>query len=135
MFNLLDNALAMEKTHRLHCDPKLLEKDPVYVKYGPLGVCVEIREKYSDLVTINNWTAISAVIPEANLGEVPKLNSDQSDSNSLKKNLSGYRCYECNSEYHLRDKFPKQKRKLADKEDKGSGGNKSGGAGDNKSAE
>jgi len=58
MFNLLDNALAIEKAHGPHRDPKLLEKDPLYVKYGPLGVCVNMREKYSDLVTINNWPAL-----------------------------------------------------------------------------
>jgi len=53
----------------------------------------------------------------------------------LKKTLNGYRCYECNSEYRLKYNCPKQKKKLADKEDKSAGGNKSGCAGDNKSAE
>jgi len=65
MFNLLDNVLAMEKSHGTHRDPNLLEKDPVYVKYSSLRVCVDMREKYSDLVTINNWPVLSAVIPEA----------------------------------------------------------------------
>jgi len=96
---------------------------------------LNMLEKYSDMVTINNWPALSAVIPEANLGEVPKLSSDQSDSNSLQKTLNGYRCYECNSEYYLRDNCSKQKKKLADKEDKVTGSNTSGVAGDNKLAE
>jgi len=94
MFNLLDNALAIEKAHGPHRDPKLLEKDPLYVKYGPLGVCVNMREKYSDLVTINNWPALSAVIPQANLGEVPQ---NMSESSGARKNPSGFKCHECDS--------------------------------------
>jgi len=39
MFNLLDQTLAMKKAHGPHRDPKLLEHDPGYVKYGTLG-CV-----------------------------------------------------------------------------------------------
>ena len=63
----LNQTLAMEKVHDPHCYPKLLERDPGYVKYGPLGVYINMREKYSDLVTINNWPALSAVISESNL--------------------------------------------------------------------
>merc|ERR1740124_651011 len=54
MFNLLDNSLALEKAHGPHRDPIFLEKDLLYIKNGPLGVYVDMREKYSDLVTINN---------------------------------------------------------------------------------
>jgi len=109
MFNLLDNALAIEKAHGPHRDPKLLEKDPLYVKYGPLGLCVDMREKYSDLVTINNWPALSAVIPQANLGEVPQ---NVSESSGGRKNPNGFKCHECDLEYHLRNNCPVKKNDL-----------------------
>jgi len=43
MFNLLDQTLAMEKVHGPHRDPKMLECDPGYVKYGPLGVRLTLK--------------------------------------------------------------------------------------------
>ena len=51
MFDVLDGSLSMEKAHGPHRDPKLLESSPDYKEYGPLGVCVKMREAYSDLVT------------------------------------------------------------------------------------
>jgi len=123
MFNLLNNALAIEKAHGPHRDPKLLEKDPLYVKYDPLGVCVDMREKYSDLVTINNWPALSTVIPQASLGEVPQ---NVSESSGARKNSNGFNCHECDSEYHLRNNCPIKKKRLAENGKKGNGG----GAGD-----
>ena len=69
MFNLLNQTLAIKKAHGSHRDPKLLGRDLVYVKYGPLrGGGVDMQEKFLDLVIINNWPAFSAVIPESNLG-------------------------------------------------------------------
>jgi len=114
VINLLDSALSIEKAHGPHRDPNLLEKDPLYVKCGPLGVCVNMREKYSDLVTINNWPALSAVIPQANLGEVPQNISESSDPN-------GFKCHECDSEYHLRNNCPVKKKRLAENGKKGNG--------------
>ena len=43
MYNLLDHALALEKSHGPHKDLKLLEKSPDYEKYIPLGICVTMR--------------------------------------------------------------------------------------------
>ena len=68
MFNLLNHALQMEKNHRPHRDPKILESDANYKKYRPLGLCVAMREKYSDLVIINQWSALAASIPASNFG-------------------------------------------------------------------
>ena len=132
MFNLLDNALAMEKAHGPHRDTTFLEKDPLYVKYGPLGVCVDMREKYSDLVTINNWPALSAVIPQVNLGEVPQ---NMSESSGARENPNRFKCHECDSECHLRNDCPDRKKRPAEKEKNGDGGGdgsktKGSGAGD-----
>jgi len=44
MYDLLDHALALERGHGPHRDPKLLDKDTNYNKYGPLGLCVAMRE-------------------------------------------------------------------------------------------
>ena len=107
MFNLLDNELETEKAHRPRRDPKLLERDHLYVKYGPLGVCVNMREKYLDLVTISNWPALSVVIPQDNLGEVPQ---EVSDASSARKNQNIFRCHKCNSEYHLCNNCPVRKK-------------------------
>jgi len=121
MFNLLDRTLSMEKANGPHRDTKILERDPGYAKYGPLGVCINIQEKYSDLVTINNWPAISAVIPESNLGAVGlQMPPDRSDENG-REDLNGYLCYECNSKYHLRNNCPVKKKKLAEREMGGDG--------------
>ena len=86
MFSLLENVLAMEKLHGPHRDPKILEKDASYVKYGPLGICIDMREKYSDLVTINNWPALSAAILQGNLGEVNSNKESTETSDGPKKN-------------------------------------------------
>jgi len=118
MFNLLDKVLAIEKAHGPHRDTKLLEKDPLYVKYGPLGLCVDVREKYSDLVTINNRPAHSAVIPQDNLGELPQNLSEPSGS---RKKSNEFKCYECDSEYHRRNNCPVKKKQLAENRKKGSG--------------
>ena len=115
----------MEKARR---DPKLLECDPVYIKYGPLGMCINMRAKYSDLVTINNWPAFSAVIPESSLGAVgPQIPPDRSDENG-RENPNGDRYHECNSKYYLWNNCPVKKKKLAERE-KGGDGDASGDGG------
>ena len=53
VFNLLDKAMALEKAHGLYRDPKQLESKPGYDKYGPLGLCITMRENYSNLMTTN----------------------------------------------------------------------------------
>jgi len=126
MFNLLDNALAIEKAHGPHRDPKLLEKDPLYVKYGTIGVCMNMREKHSDLVTINNWPALSAVTPQANLGEVPQ---NVSELSGARKNPNGFKCHECDTEYHLRNNCPIKKKQLAENGKKENGGGTGDGSG------
>ena len=112
----------MEKVHGPHRDPKMLECDPGYVKYGPLGVCIGMREKYLDLVTINNLLALSAVVTESNLGAVgPQMPPDWSDKNG-RENPNGYQCHEYNSKYHLRNICPVKKKKVAERERGGDSG-------------
>ena len=103
MFNLLDSVLAMEKSHGPHRDPKLLEKVSGYSKYGPLGVCKEMREQYADQVRLKTWPALAPSIPTANLGTF----HDSLSRDSAKKNPNGYRCHICGSEYHLKWNCPK----------------------------
>ena len=51
MFNVMDHVLAMKKSHGSHRDPNALEKAAEYKEFGPLGICVKMRERYSYLVT------------------------------------------------------------------------------------
>ena len=99
MYNLLDHALAMEKRHGPHRDPKLLENDPEYPKYGPLGICVTMRENYSELVTTDQWPALKQSVPAGNLGAVPEQPSAVIEP---KKNHNGMKCHICGSEYHFK---------------------------------
>jgi len=46
MYNVLDRVLAMEKAHGPHRDSKALEKSGDYKEYGPLGICVKMRDYY-----------------------------------------------------------------------------------------
>ena len=48
--NVLDKSLAMEKVYGPYRDSKRLECSLDHKEYGPSGVCVKIREFYSDLV-------------------------------------------------------------------------------------
>ena len=52
----------MEKGHRPHRDPEVLENSEDYKEYGPLEICVKMREYYSDLVTTKQWLALAATI-------------------------------------------------------------------------
>lgn len=70
MFILMDHALKLEKAHGPHQDPKLLETSDDYSTYGPLGLCVVMRENYSDLVTVSQWPALVTTLPASNLGEI-----------------------------------------------------------------
>ena len=60
----------MEKEHGPHRDLKQLEGATDYSKYGPLGVCKEIREQYADQVCLKTWPSLTPSIPSANLGNV-----------------------------------------------------------------
>jgi len=70
MYNLFDKVLKMEKAHGPHRDPKLLEHTPGYKLYGPLGICVSMRESYLDLISTKQWSALIATLPSSNLGYV-----------------------------------------------------------------
>ena len=59
---------------------------------------------------------LSATSPQGNMGEV--IDKSPDTLAGPKKNRNGFRCHECNSEYHLRDTYPQRKKKLADKEGK-----------------
>ena len=76
MYNVLDKALGMEKAHVPHRDPKFLLSSLEYKEYGPLGVCIKMREAYSDLVTTKQWPALRVIIPSANLGSTAILMMD-----------------------------------------------------------
>merc|ERR1740124_543295 len=62
-------------------------------------------------MTINNLPALSTVIPQANLGEVPQ---NMSESSGARKNPNRFKCHECDSEYHLRNNCPVKKKRLAE---------------------
>ena len=99
MYNLMDHALKLEKDHGPHRDPKLLEASANYSTYGPLGLCVAMRENYSDLVTVSQWPALATTLPASNLGEI-KL------PDIPKKNFKDMKCHICGSEFHLKADCP-----------------------------
>jgi len=101
MFSLLDKVLAMGKYHGPHRNPKLPENITDYVKFGPLGICVKMREQYADLVLLKSWPTLAPKITTADLGEV--------DNSIRKKNPNEYRCHICGSEYHLKYTCPEAK--------------------------
>ena len=78
MFNLLDKVLEMEKADGPHRDPKLLEISPNYSKFGPIGVCINMREQYGEQVKIKSWSALSATIPQSNLGNFQERSGKES---------------------------------------------------------
>ena len=123
MYNLLDNVLRMEKAHGPHRDPTLLERTSGYTLYGPLGICVSMRESYSDLVSTKQWPALTATIPSSNLGYV----QDKSGSEGKHKNPNGMKCHICGSEYHLKFKCPDKPPTNGDGE-KNDGGQKNDGS-------
>ena len=108
MYNLMDHALKLEKDHGPHRDPKLLEASANYSTYGPLGLCVAMRENYSDLVTVSQWPALATTLPASNLGEI-KL------PDIPKKNFNDMKCHICGSEFHLKANCPNKPTSDSDK--------------------
>ena len=103
MYSILDKVLAMEKSYGPHRDPKLFESDPDYNKFRPLSICVEIRERYSDLVVIEDWPALSERVLEGNMG----VYTEHLNKNCRKKNQNEYCCHHSGSGYHLKPNCPK----------------------------
>ena len=58
MFTHLDVAYRMEDKYALK-DPALLRQDPLYPKYGPIGICGILQEEYSRLYKAKDWPALS----------------------------------------------------------------------------
>ena len=40
-------------------DPTLLKQDPLYPKYGPIGICGILQEEYSWLYKAKDWPSLS----------------------------------------------------------------------------
>ena len=72
-------------------DPKLLLADPQYDKYGPVGCCSFLQEKYVIHFTQKRWTALSET-PSIDIREAPIQHF--------------LRCFNCNSVEHLRNECP-----------------------------
>ena len=81
-------ADSLERNYEMK-DPKLLLADPGYEKYGPVGCCSFLQEKYAILFTQKRWTVISE-IPSIQVHEVQHI----------------LRCFHCNSTEHLRNECP-----------------------------
>ena len=58
MFTHLDVAYRMEDKYALK-DPALLRQDPLYPKYGSIGICGILQEEYSRLYKAKDWPALS----------------------------------------------------------------------------
>ena len=98
MFNLLNKVLALEQKYGPHRDLKLDESATDYEKYEPLAICVTLRENYSDIVTISQWSELPTKLLASNT-EV--LISDKDQFFQLQKNQNKMECHICGSEYHF----------------------------------
>jgi hypothetical protein len=96
MYMHYDKALAMEREHGPHKDPKLLERHPSYTEYGPVGVCNIMQREYGLLVQLKDWPALCPTVPEGNY----------TPSNPGERNPHGMRCRRCNSEFHFARECP-----------------------------
>ena len=65
-----------------------------------------MRGKYSDLVTIKAWPALSEHTTERNLSDIGE-----------QKNRNGMECHGCSSEYHLKFGFPKSQESPSDQQE------------------
>ena len=103
MFNLLDKVLEEEKVHGPHRNPKLLKSSSGYSKFEPLRVCIQMREQCGEQVKIKSWPALTANIPQGNLGKVQE--GSEKDS---QKNKNSYKYHGCGSNYHFLRDCPKK---------------------------
>ena len=78
MLNLLDKVLEMEKAHGPHRNPKLLESLPNYSKFGPIGVCIHMRDQYGKEFKIKSWISLVSTTPQVNIGNVQKSSGKES---------------------------------------------------------
>ena len=99
VYNLLDKARELEIKYNLK-DPKLMKKDPLYSKFGPIGLCGEVTRFYSQFIKDGDWPALKADLPQGNLGGATP------NPNGGRKNKNGKKCFQCGSEFHLYDKCP-----------------------------
>ena len=80
--------------------------DPSYLELGLVALCGYLQDEYSLLVTDKDWPALTAVPPQGNFSPVidtsgsPK--SPKTDDTNKVKNAKGHKCFNCQSEYHLR---------------------------------
>ena len=100
IFNLLDKLLEIDCKHGSHRDPKLLDNDASYPKYGHVSLCTTMRKEYGESIKINAWTKL----PQGHLGE----------STDTVKNRNGMKCYKCDFEYHLFFDFSERRKGTGD---------------------
>ena len=90
----------MESMYKIK-NPMLLKADPLYSRYGHIGIYRLLQDEYSKLFAEHEWPALAPLIPsnsEANAGKAIKV--------SGKKGA----CFECGSTDHYRDTCPKLNR-------------------------
>ena len=97
MYVHYDKALAMERAHGPHKDPKLLELDPLYTDYGPVAVCDIMQREYALLVQLKDWPALRPIIPEGNYS---------SSFGNSGPNPHGLLCHVCQSPDHFANNCP-----------------------------
>ena len=97
MYSVMDKGLVMEKAHGPHRDPNVLEKAANYKEYGSLGICVKMRESYSNLVTTKPGLALAAIIPAAIIRSVTGNKTYRA-----RKNPIGMKYHDCDSDYHFK---------------------------------
>ena len=101
----LNATLTMERKYKV-LNPKDMLTDPNYRELGPVALCGYLQDEYGLLVTDKDWPALTAVPPQGNLSPVidtsgsPK--SPKPDDTNKVKNAKGHKCFDCQSEYHLR---------------------------------
>jgi hypothetical protein len=96
MYSHYDKAVAMERAHGPHKDPKLLEQHPSYSEYGPVGICDIMQREYALLVQQKDWPALTPIIPEGNF----------TPQDNVRRNPHGMLCHICQDDTHFANTCP-----------------------------
>ena len=101
----LNSTLTMERKYKV-LNPKDMLNDPSYRELGPVALCGYLQDEYGLLVTDKDWPALTAAPPQSNLSPIIDTSGSQkppkTDDTNKVKNAKGHKCFDCQSEYHLR---------------------------------
>ena len=92
---LLDVVTTLEMEYELK-DPRLLVKDPAYVKYGPLAIVATIQAAHGILLSQHRWPSLVLSLPQSN-------NSSVSPGGSTPAALNGRKYFRRQVDHLVKD--------------------------------